>query len=226
MELVAIDTSRIVYLTQLRRPAGQMYLPDAALKLAQRYSFTKLPSPDELTREPVAFSMGKFQDVQINEFQIYGDGIIATARAGTEILDAFISDVLRWGEREFGLVQAAIAKPEKYVESAILVKSTKDLMLAVAPANDVAEIVNKAIRRHISDVPYRHAGFVLDSDPAAFPGRRKPLRFVVERRLGVAYSENVFYSVAPLHTKDHLKVLSELEALSITTPTRLRKVRG
>jgi hypothetical protein len=55
MELVAIDLSRVIYLTQIVRPAGQLYIPDAAAKLVQRYSFAKFPSMDELTKDAFTF---------------------------------------------------------------------------------------------------------------------------------------------------------------------------
>jgi hypothetical protein len=217
MELAGIDFSRIIYLTQRMRPAGQVYVPDAVQKLAQRYSFAKLPSVEELTRLPLTLSLGKFKDVQIDEFQIYNDGIIVSAKANTEILDAFISDLLSWSERELGLVDAPTAKPEKIIESAIIVKSVKDLALSLSPRNDVAEILNRTFRGELVGVgPYQLSGFFLDCDPLQFTARRKPMRFALERRLGVPFTENVFYSQAPLHTGDHLKVLSDLEAL----PTR------
>ena len=44
----------------------------------------------------------------------------------------------------------------------------------------------------------------------------KPVRFSLERRLGIPYNEHVFYSIAPLHTQDHLKLLMDLESLSAT----------
>jgi hypothetical protein len=213
MELASIDFSRIIYFTQRVRPAGQVYVPEAVQKLAQRYSFAKLPSVEELTRFPIAFSLGKFKDVQIDEFQIYNDGLIVSAKANTKILDAFISDLLSWSEKEFGLVEDSTAKSEKFIESAIIVKSTKNLTLSLSPRNDVAEILNRTFRGELAGVgPYHLSGFVLDCDPLQFAGRRKPMRFVLERRVGVPFSDNVFFSHAPLHTGDHLKVLSDLEA--------------
>jgi hypothetical protein len=216
VQLVSIETSRIICLTQMNRgPTGQPYLPDAASKLQQKYSFAKLPTITELTSGSFAFAIGKFRDVQINELQVYPDGVIVSTRADTEILEGFLSDLFSWAEREFGLTPIATAKPEKFIESAIVVKSETDLSRALSPSNDVAAIVNRAIQEKVTRAHYQIAGFTLDSDPAAFLGRRKPMRFGIERRLNVPFNENVFYSYAPLHTQHHLKVLSELEALPI-----------
>jgi hypothetical protein len=120
-------------------------------------------------------------------------------------------------ESEFGLTPIATATPEKFIESGIVVKSETDLSQTLSPSNNTAEIVNRAIQEHVTNARYQIAGFTLDADPAAFPGRRKPMRFGLERRFNVPFSENAFYSYAPLHTQHHLKVLSELEALLIAT---------
>ena len=66
-------------------------------------------------------------------------------------------------------------------------------------------------------------GFIFDFDPASVAGKRKPLRLIVDRRVGIAFSENVFYSQAPFKTKDHVKVLTSLE--TITGPTKIRRGR-
>ena len=50
MELIGFDTSSVVYLTQVYRPAGQPYMPEAAAKLVQRYSFAKFPTLDDLQK--------------------------------------------------------------------------------------------------------------------------------------------------------------------------------
>src|SRR5262245_39795329 len=201
MELASIEGSRIILLTRRVRLTGQVYLPDVALKVAQRYSFAKSPSVQELGSEPFTFSIGKFQDVQINEFQIYSDRIVVSARSPTEIVDAFISDLLSWSEKEFGLIPAVDSKPEKFIESSVVVKSTKDLALSLSPANAVLDLVNSALRGRVTDVPYQLSGFSLDTDPAAFVAqRRRPLRFGIERRVNVPFSDNLFFSVAPLHT--------------------------
>src|SRR5215216_629140 len=128
MDLVGIEDTRIIYLTQMRRPAGSAYLPDAAVKIADRYSFAKPPSLDDLFKDVRAFRMGKFQDVQINELGVYNDGLIVSGRCDSDLLDAFISDLLSWAETELGLVQTITAKPERHYESNVVVQASADLV--------------------------------------------------------------------------------------------------
>jgi hypothetical protein len=211
MELVALETSRIIYLTQVVRPEGQVYLPEAAAKLAEHYSFVRPPSIEQLSAPQVTFAIGKFKDVQIDELQIYPDGIIAAGRCNTTILDEFIEDLFAWAKDTFGLITPSTTKPEKFFESVVVVRSTKDLALSISPKKDVARLFNELFAD--SSAPFKISGFTLDSDPAQFLGRRKPLRFTLERRAAVPFAENVFFSHAPLRTDDHLRILSEIEQL-------------
>jgi hypothetical protein len=215
MELVAIENSRIIYLTQVHRPAGELYYPDAAEKLVERYSFVKYPSIEEITRQhPLVFGIGKYGVIQINELTIYQDGIIVSSRSDTDRLDEFISDLFEWSEKELGLIKMPASRPEKYYESAIIIKSDIDLAQVIAPKDDVAKIANDFFLEVVPNKQvYTLSGFALDCDPFAFPSKRKPLRFYVERRLGIPYSENIFFSQAPLPTKVHLAFLRALEDL-------------
>jgi hypothetical protein len=216
MELLAIESSRIVYLTQVFRPSGQLYFPDAVTKLVERYSFFKAPSPDQVL--PLTFSVGKFQDAQIAEFAIYNDGFIVSSASDTDLLDAFIDDLLSWSASEFGLIQMAPAKSEKFYESSVVVKATSNLSESLRPQNDLAATLAKALKSAKISAPLKLGGFIFDFDPSEFSGKRKPFRLVVDRRVGVPFAENIFYSQAPFRTKDHLNVLRSLEEMVSGNP--------
>ncbi len=216
MELAAIDNSRIIYLTLVNRDGGPAYLPEVISKIGERYSFAKLPQVDDLTKEVQTFSIGKFQDIQISELGIYNDGLIIASRSDTKYLDAFIDDLFSWAKKELGVSQSVLAKPEKYYESTIIIKSTQDLAKKVSAVADVENIFNKAF--FSSEVPERNikyglSGAVYDCDAFEYKGKRKPFRFLIERRTGFPYKDNIFFSQAPLPTSDHMKVLKEIEEL-------------
>jgi hypothetical protein len=210
MKLLSIESSRIIYLMQFHRPAGQLYLPDAVAKFAKRYSFVKTPGAEQAL--PYVFAIGKFKDAQIGELSMYNDGFIVSSASGTDLLDGFIDDFLSWTLKEFGVMQMPAVKPEKFYESSIIVKSTSDLAAALRPENDIAGILAEALKSAKISAPLNFSGFLFDFDPASFAGKRKPFRFIVDRRVGVPFSDNVFYSQAPFRTKDHFNVLKSLEA--------------
>jgi len=111
-------------------------------------------------------------------------------------------------------MQLTTAKPEKFYESSIIVKSTSDLSATLRPQNDISSVIAGAMKSAKINAPLKLSGFIFDFDAADFAGKRKPFRLIVDRRLGMPFSENIFYSQAPFRTKDHLNVLRSLEAMS------------
>ena len=214
MQLAAIEMSKIIYLTQLYRPTGQLYIPEAIAKIVQRYSFVKHPSIEDLTKNVQTFGVGKFENSQIQEMSVYNDGVIASASSNTNIIDAFLSDVLTWSKENLGLIQAVTAKPEKHYESNIVIKSKVDMTNVAKPRLGVLQAFNKIWKRGYFGNAFVPASFNLDCDKSLFRGLRKPIHFGFERRVGVPFEENIFHSTAPLTTDDHLDLLERLEALA------------
>jgi hypothetical protein len=146
-----------------------------------------------------------------------------SSASDTDLLDAFIEDLFSWCAQELGIVQMATAKPEKFYESSVIVKSAADLPAALNPQSDVAAAMADAMKAAKIAASPKLSGFVLDFDPSVFAGKRKPFRVVVDRRLGVPFSDNIFYSQAPFRTADHLNVLQSFEALALQKPKRSKR---
>jgi hypothetical protein len=212
MELTGIDNSRIIFLTQVRRPDGQIYLPDAIAKIVERYSFVKAPNPDDAL--PYTFKVGKFRDSQIAELGIYNDGIIVSSASDTDLLDAFLDDLLSWSMKEFGLQQLATIPTEKFYESGVVVQSTTDLASSLRPKIDITDIVAEAMKSAKIETEIKFSGAIFDFDVGALKRKRKPFRLIVDRRVNVAFSDNIFFSQAPFRTKDHLEILKSLEKIA------------
>jgi hypothetical protein len=215
MELVGIENTRIIFLTQVHRPSGQIYLPDAIASLVGRYSFLKSPNPDQAAF-PFTFGIGKFENSQITEFSIYNDGLIVSSASDSDLLDAFLEDLLGWAKSSFELVE--LVKPEKYYESSIIVRSTSDISAPLAPRTELSNALAGPLKFAGIEIPIKFSGSIFDFDQAAITTKRKPNRLIVDRRVTVPFSQNVFYSQAPFRTKDHIAFLSTLERLSSDQP--------
>ena len=215
MELINIESSRIIFLTQVHRPGGQLYLPEAFEKVKHRYSFTVVPKPDDAGKDGFAFQIGKFDNAQIQEMRIYSDGVIVTSSSNMEILDRFLADMLKWSEIELGLTTTSLAKPEKHYESNIIVRAKTDISKAHKPNEKLLSIFADYLSAKVVGQPhYELTGMFVDADPEASKNIRRPHRFTVERRLGIPFRQNVFFSWAPLTTNDHLILLEQLETLA------------
>jgi hypothetical protein len=183
----------------------------------ERYQFVKIPTADDVLKRDIKFAVGKFQDAQIQELGVYADGIIVTSASDTDILEAFVSDLFAWIMAEFGVMPVVGVTPETYFESTIIVKADADLTRAVTPTDDIALVLNRTFNANATTPKGRFvsSGFNLDCDASEFKGRRKPIHFAFERRLGVPFEHNMFFCSAPLRTKDHLAVLRTLETLAL-----------
>src|SRR6266850_407614 len=100
MILKSFDYSRVVQLCTLARPEGQLFLPMAAAKLAQRYSFQKVPTLEQLVahNQTYTFSIGAFGEYGIHDLTIYSNGIIITAGVNTSVIEAMMADLFAWAE--------------------------------------------------------------------------------------------------------------------------------
>ena len=214
MKLLGIESSRIIYLMQALRPLGQVYIPDAIAKVKERYFFVKVPNPDAAL--PLSFSIGKFRDAQIAEFSIYNDGFIVSSSSNTDLLDAFVEDLLGWAAKELSIEPLTGTTPENFYESSIIVKADSDLTGSTITGLDVGHVVAPAMRAANINAPLRLSGVVFDFDSKDFQGKRKPFRLIIDHRINVPFSENIFYSQAPFRTDDHLNILAQFERVALS----------
>lgn len=214
MELKSIELSRLIYLTMIKRDRGQVYWPGAALELVRRYQFRKAPGThEELSANPIRFEMGVFEDIGIQELNIYSDGLVIASRSNTTVLEAFVTDLFAWASDEFGIVEAVMPTDARLYESQLVVgldvNQTK-LMPWAAP-------FQKRLSKTLSDYGQRPfefgfggVGLTVDQTKAAGP---YPGFFKLEPRVGIPIESNIYFSVAPLKTDDHVALLREFERL-------------
>ncbi|WOH55298.1 hypothetical protein [Bradyrhizobium sp. BWC-3-1] len=211
MEFIGHDVSRIVYLTNIVRAEGSTYLPELAQLVIQRYSFLKFPNADDLQKDTQAFAVGKFDGVQINELNVYGDGIIVSGRCSTQRLEAFIKDLFDV-VRAVGYSESDIFEPEMYFESSIVVRARTDLAISFGPPPRTTSLIQDALAKQ-TGANYLPFSTHFETDLHGPKTRRRPVRFTLERRTGTPFDKHVFYSQAPIRTEEHLALLEQIETL-------------
>lgn len=215
MQLIGYEASRIVYLTSVGRLSGGVVVAELAQQVVQRYSFLKPPTLDDLQKEGQTFALGKFDGVQITELKVYSDGVIVTGNCSTDVLDAFLLDLFGWIKSDFGLEEIRILAPEKHYESAILVRAERDLVPILSPPKRATSLIEQTISGAVGrEYQPTTIYFEADPDPTITKMRRRPNRFTLERKIGLPFSTNVFYSQAPLKSGSHFSLLESLEGLS------------
>jgi hypothetical protein len=213
MELRNIQRARSIWLLDLNdlNPRGKAVGPDLIEWLKDAYQFSKVPKdPNDLDEtKALFFGGGQFQvreEIFIGvELRIYNDGLVADTRESTESSDLFLSDVFESAAKEFSLAYKPEMIRKKMYLSELIVSTGKSLAVLNPKLNQFAEKVTKAAG---DKLPVELAGVSLWSET-----NPNLLHFRFERKWGADFSENRYYSRAPLPTAKHLELLNDLEGI-------------
>jgi hypothetical protein len=221
MKLLSVITARTIWLIEARElnPRGRNLRYTLIPALTERYSFLKYPPTDydlhqETNEEGMIFQGGNFknaqgEDVMVN-LTILDDGIVAETRSSTTDSDDFLLDSLQWASKELYLTyNPEMVLRKGYVsELTVLPENTLNkLDLLEELATKLSSLVSASYGLPVS---YHMAGLMLAPDPTM---KLIPASFQLERKLDKPFSENKYYSRAPLPTELHLQMLIELEQL-------------
>ena len=181
--------------------------------LQDKYGFVEVPlTVAELDfTKGVTFLRGYYKGTIIEKLQIYQNGLLCEASADNSIGDEFMGEVLSWAttEHKIPVRETGI----KAFVSQLEVITSIDLTAVFPKIKAIGGLLAGALKSYGQPVPnFGINGIRMHYDSAAMPVPRPP-EFIFERRAGQAYSTNEFFSSAPLRTKDHMHILSELEKL-------------
>ena len=220
MELLSVIRARSIWLLQLQdiNPRGKYIEGHLIEWLRDRYHFLKCPSSvyDRDTSQALVFVNGSFKvedGLSINiDLSIYNDGLIADSRSSTKNTDTFIEDILNSAVRDFDLIY----KPEmlrKKIYLSELSLRPKRLLSNINPKMQtfVRKITSMMGGNNPGSLEFASLSFWWD--PASPNGQSQ---FQLERTVGTPFSEERYYSRAPLHTEDHLQLLDEFEELLLS----------
>ena len=223
MNLVATIVGRTILLTPAHEiaPIGGVYLPSLFDAVRSRYSFQTVPNvataQEQGLKEGYKFSIGKIRkggrDFPIQDFVVFADGIVCTADS-TEISEFFLEDLITFLVVEFDF-RPITPKSRRLFYSQVSVNFEKPLSNLVTHFESLFRAIGEVQRTtygiQTPDGVQLHS-ISLDFDKTQVPSAFSSLSpFTIERRLNKPYSENVFFSAAPLRTQDHIKTLEKIE---------------
>jgi hypothetical protein len=216
MHLVHVNVAKSVWLfpTEGLNPRG---LDSRALltTVKDRYAFQKAPSsPEDITQASggLEFLGGSFdyqdQKIILTALKIFSDGIIAETKHTTDASDAVIDDALNLAVQGYGwMFNPSMIKRKAYYSE-----------LVVDGGFDISSVSNKLerISGMLSDQtpknPFRVAGLRFGVDATIDGGANIP-QFVIERRAGISFASDRYFSQAPMTTDKHLQFLTEVEKI-------------
>jgi hypothetical protein len=195
-------------------PVGRTFYPDLVKGITEKFGFLKFPEKLEDFDETkgVQFTGGRWGDVTVESFIIYRNGLLLDTRASTVESERILEEGLAWASSTYGLVyDPKMIKRRGYLSNLCFHSDCPLLVMASSPASRLAERVHGAVSEITGDrTPWEPIVLTLHSE--AIPRKPVSAAFTIQRRAETAFSENKYYSEAPLPTDLHLALLEQFEA--------------
>jgi hypothetical protein len=201
----------------IRINSRPLYMLDAIKPLVDQYKFLKVPQTLEEYdgTKGITFRHGKFnangRDIVIDSFQVFNNGLLVDTREDTEDADRFIDDVIGWGVKTFGFVV-----PEQSVERVYLSNLEISLIKPLSTYIPIAQQLSGDISHHLTEYglkhePFETVVFTLNFDRTGLPNSFLT-NFTLQRLDGAPFSSGLYFSSAPLKTKDHIALLQKMDS--------------
>lgn len=193
-------------------PKGAVFYPELTKALVARYGFQKFPQKLEDFDESkgVTFGVGRLGDTVIEQLVIYTYGIVLDTRVSTLESRRLLEEAFEWGRKDLGFVYKPDMVKRWQYASQVTFRSTAQMTGAGSAVERLAASVAKGVADTMGEsLKYDLAILSLDYDQLT---RKHPLgRFSIQRRDNTPFSENKYFSDAPLPTDLHINLLEQFE---------------
>jgi hypothetical protein len=219
MKLKSVMVARAIWLFDIQdlNPKGKSIFPEVFDWLKDQYHFAKFPkSIDERDKQGGwAFAEGDFQVKEeifiAADLAIYNDGLVATTHSSTNDSEAFLANVLELICKDYSLIFDSQMIRRKMYLSEINVTAEGSLSVINPALSEFARKISSALSLD-AELGFQPIGMSFGSDQTITPISKQLFTgFSLERKVGAPFSENRYYSKAPLPTDQHLSLLEEFE---------------
>jgi hypothetical protein len=215
MRLASVPLARVlgyIETTELN-PSGSVFFPELIQKVVERFDFQKYPQTFEETSEErgVEFFEGRWNGVNVNKFTIFTGALIVDTSTSTADSEKILDEALIWGATELGLnYKPGMIKRRQYLSDLTFYSDVR--LLAAHPAflNLQKSLSEKSTDYLWQRKEYDLTYLGLDFDHTLTPLVAAP--FSIQRRGNALFTENKYFSEAPLPTGVHVELLQQLEA--------------
>jgi hypothetical protein len=108
-----------------------------------------------------------------------------------------------------------VPETERYYESTLVIRASTDLTTVLKWPPEILQSFNEfASKLPRKSNAFQHSGFLLDIDVTKEGPRRRPSRFALDRRAGMPFEKNIFFTQSPFPTDDHIAFLEAIERLA------------
>lgn len=215
MKVRTILQGQAIRFLRASNPMGNYYMPDVVKALRERYGFVQAPTTLQEfdAQKGITFQHGRFviknekgkrEEIVIDKFQVFTDGLLVDTKVYTDDADKFLDDVIQWGVAEFGL--KILDDP---IKRAYLSSFEVECPDAELPPFPLGKKIEECLRGYGQDaLPFDTRSITVWYDTSVTV-RPAPYAFIFARREGLPNSSNIYFSSAPLSTTDHHALLVE-----------------
>lgn len=221
MHVLKVISARSIWLFPLTdlNPQGKAINTDLIEWLKKTYHFQKFPSSEfdfDKDTKTLSFSGGKFRTTYDGKEQhiavglsIYNDGVVVNTESSTRNNDKFLDETLRAVAKDFDLVYPENIRRKLYY-SEMDVRLDRPIKLLNPKLEQLANQISEL--REGPTVNFEFSGVSFLPEPSA---QAMTLGIAIERKINSEWSENRYWTRAPLQTDAHVKLLKEFEALLV-----------
>lgn len=216
MKLLSIATARFIgaISTMELNPRGLLVYPALIEGLIDKYGFLVSPDEDEVFDEQkgINFEDGAWNNIAIDKVTIFSDGIVVNTRSSTSDAEAIFNEALEWASASYGLTyQPQMVSKRRYVSELVFHSEARldGLNSKLHSFNDQVSDTLMKFTDLNAKFELSGVGFHYDNSDLKI----SVTQFRIERLENSPYAENKYYSIAPLPTDEHLRLLEEFETI-------------
>lgn len=181
-------------------------------RLAEKYEFQKFPKTIEEfnASKGITFVDGSTHDWPIDKLVVWDTLLTLETRVNTDVSKAVLEEILTWGQEELGLnYKPGAIKRFGYISDVTFFSDVPILDVNPAVRSLATKCGEELSQIWMEPVKYEPFTVRVGHDPSS---RKYPIAsFSIEHRAETRFSENKYFSEAPLPTYLHWKLLEEFE---------------
>jgi hypothetical protein len=181
--------------------------------LVERYDFQTFPAKPEdfdLEEKGVRFESGKANGLLIDSLIIYSGAILIDTLASTDDSRSILIELLEWGRAELGLsYDEKLIRRWGHISDVIFKSDIPLLALYSSPLQKLAAKTSAITEETFDGLKYAPSQIWIGHDPAV--RKHSIASLFITHRVNTLYSDNIFFSEAPLPTHLHIQFLREFE---------------
>jgi hypothetical protein len=194
---------------------GKLYTPALVQGLTEQFRFQKFPQTleeyDIRSNDGMVFLQGISGNRPIQKFMIGANLIFVETRSNTDDSKELLEEILSWGATNFGLsYDSATIKRFAYVNCVSFYSDVPILANTSAPLTKLSARTSDALSGILQE-PIQYEPVNIEVGYDALTRKYGIARFQITRRADIKFSDNTYYSEAPLPTDIHLDLLKQYE---------------